>query len=869
MRQVERGAPLQETTKGSLEYSIYEIGRAFATQFGYACYDYCIVDTFADHVILRDWELPADEYWLVGYTQTAGVYTFVPQPAWERVQLAYTPARQPLAPEVEPAPPDGELDDAKKAGGRRGGKGGGKRCFVERTGPIVITEAAGDAPRRVRGIGMTAGAVNENMRRYPAPVIADAVARVQAQLNNPAGRIGRGPLLGEAEHPTDKGQTRPLWLNTVFVWDAIAFDGRQVTLEGSIVPTSQGQDAIALLDHGVLPGLSLRGYGTSTFLKESGVIVEEVEFLDLEGWDAVLDPADRTADLVLADARRAASPSQQEASSMRIIHPVRLSDPDDGAAVQTGASTPPALPDADRAMLDRIADRERRQAIADAITQALDGAPYSDAIRQSIAGAVQALDLADATAVPAAVERQRAVADAAIAAAELQAMGRPAPRGRVISDVAQPYQIPDYARGQGAILDSIRRATGELPQLASAARMNTPAGRLALDVLAKFDATHRSRLIEESRHFQEAEAASDLNLPYTVSRTIIAEALPRLVAANVFDVQSVDPAPTVNVPYETFAAETGLTGTVTAATLTNSNPTGSWVALAHAHLTPGSVTVTNSGASTTYTEGTDYVIDYPNGKFMSIAAAGTIANGASLKITYGYTELRNGEGAAIQRGKQTLAFYSLPMAADRIAAQINSETVVFSRAALGYDAVGRTIQRLVFEVQRKIDRGMMYLALAESLRIANNSGGTWTAASDTLDKLVQLIGTSKVKVTNRYFEPTAILASETNADRIANWSAFGAAYQRPDAAMNAAGMVTTLKGLPVYSSTEFGDGYVLALNRAVASYRSGQPLLLKGPYPSYDASGFLIAADQWYLEEYNGKCADPGHTGKAAHVVIG
>src|SRR6266496_5664227 len=111
MRKVKRGKALVvDSTKGSLEYALYEIDRAFRAQFGLNAWDYCVCDTLADHIILRDWDLPQDEYWLVSYTKDAdGDYTFANQDAWEKVQLAYTPAKTPMPPE----PMDGGMGDSR------------------------------------------------------------------------------------------------------------------------------------------------------------------------------------------------------------------------------------------------------------------------------------------------------------------------------------------------------------------------------------------------------------------------------------------------------------------------------------------------------------------------------------------------------------------------------------------------------------------------------------------------------------------------------------------------------------------------------------------------------------------------------------
>ena len=100
MRKVPKGKPITDSVKGSMEYACYEVARAFRAQFGYGAYAYCICDTFADHIILRDYEMQQDEFWLVSYTHEGDSYTFAAQADWERVQLDYTPAKNPAPPEA-------------------------------------------------------------------------------------------------------------------------------------------------------------------------------------------------------------------------------------------------------------------------------------------------------------------------------------------------------------------------------------------------------------------------------------------------------------------------------------------------------------------------------------------------------------------------------------------------------------------------------------------------------------------------------------------------------------------------------------------------------------------------------------------------
>ena len=49
-------------------------------------------------------------------------------------------------------------------------------------------------------------------------------------------------------------------------------------------------------------------------------------------------------------------------------------------------------------------------------------------------------------------------------------------------------------------------------------------------------------------------------------------------------------------------------------------------------------------------------------------------------------------------------------------------------------------------------------------------------------------------------------------------------------------------------------------------HRIFRAMQLKGPYPSYDTDGKLVAADQYYVEEYNG--TDAPIPEKGAYVIL-
>ena len=305
------------------------------------------------------------------------------------------------------------------------------------------------------------------------------------------------------------------------------------------------------------------------------------------------------------------------------------------------------------------------------------------------------------------------------------------------------------------------------------------------------------------------------------------------------------------------------------ATVSNEDVTADlaeWVALANKRLKSGTVVVTNVAGDVTYIEGTDYVIDYGNGKLFSITG-GAITDNLALHVDYDYLAIRKGEGVAIERAKNTLARQALEMAADRLATDITTEMILFSRSQVGYDVATRTVNNLIAEIRRKKDGDIFQLAITSALRVASNTGGTWNSAGTDYADLIKKIGLARVILAKRYYQPTAIVMSTTLSDDVANWEGFTAAGKRPDADLSAEGYVGRLKGVPVFDSTEFPDSYVLVVNRELVMHRVFQAMTLKGPFPRYETTTIkLIASDQWYVEEFNGTAAPVPE--KGSYVVI-
>lgn len=823
--------------------------------------DLCVRWTFSDRVIATAWVEKMDgaewHAWEIAYSQSdAGGIVFGKFMEVKQVQL------------FEPAP----MTESKKAG----------RTFTETIEQVMtLTEAASGA-RKVKAIGITADVVNGNARRYPRAVVANAVAKLNGHLHESNGQ-GRFIATGEVEHPTDKGG-RPNLLETVVKWEAASLDSAgKVLLEGVILPTGKGKDISVLIEHGVPIGVSMRGYGDWSLITESGQTIQQVTDLTIKGFDLVAQPSDPNGQVTESAHPEVGKEEGKKPMNLEELLKELKADPKKLAAFlkenpdltesltgELGLTDRRQIAGAlgiNAARLDAglkemqekaqaFEEAQRQAAIDKAIDEACKNLPYGEQLNKKFVETVREAKPATVEAVQPIVESRVKEWDTILAATRLAGMGKGV---QVMGPVFERETgQPEYTRSAWELNESlVRSGNGKRRDLRKA---ETKAEIYARLVLERFDQNYRQQMLAEAKLFQEAETTTDLNLPYTVSRTIIEQAFPELIAANVFDFGVASASPE-RLYFETYAGESGSSATVTDEVVTGDH--GAWVTLAHARLQPGTVVLTDSGGTTTYEEGTDYVVNYVTGALMTLAAGAT-TDSQSLKIDYTYDAIRKGENTEIERAKTQLSYMTMEIAADRLAIQITNEAVVFSRSQLGYDAVGRTLSNLIREIRRIIDRGVIYRAIAASLQQANNSGGTWASGSDPIAELVEKVGVAKTKVYNRFYMPTSILMSQTNADRLSNWDGF-TRLGFDNATLNAAGFAGSIKGLPIFATPEMSDKYILTPNRELVMHRVYQAMALKGPFPSF-SNGKLVAADQWYTEEWNGD--EVPVIQKVAHVVV-
>lgn len=425
--------------------------------------------------------------------------------------------------------------------------------------------------------------------------------------------------------------------------------------------------------------------------------------------------------------------------------------------------------------------------------------------------------------------------------------------------------VPEFARAAWEIREALigrnqlkARELGKIPI--------SPSEIFAAQYMEAFDKRYQSNLLAESKLFEEAELTSDLNLPYSVARVIMMEAFPLLISPNVFDWDMITSNPT-SVYYESaYAAESGTTVAVTDEAV-NLAALDTWTALTNKMIRPGTQVLTSNDGLTTYVYGTDYVIDFIEGRIL-FPTDGALAISTAYKLDYTYDKVRTGENTVVQKAKATLASVTLNVYANALATEISREAVIFSRSQLGWDATTQTLALLVRELARRTDAAMLGTALAYALSISNNSGGTWNSATDSMQTLVNKLVAAKSKVQNRFYQPTAILIATTHANRLATeYDKFTAAGATPGFSLNnQEGFLGQIGDLNVFHSTQFTEGFALVLNRQLIMQRVFQPMQLMGPYPSYDGDGNIKRNEQWIAEEFSGHVAPI--KSKAAYVSI-
>lgn len=619
--QIERGEPLTEMVKGSMDYTLHTIRRQFYQAFRRLGDDwFWIVETFADHLIVEhESELQEGEFYRVAYTQEGETYRFAPRDQWQVVELAYQPRTTAMT----------------EAAGSGKGKRTGQTTFKETiTGSLQLVESEGetpnpDGPWRIQGLGITADVVNANGRRYASHVLEAAVHRLRTHLNESAGQ-GRLILTGEADHPNDKGNRTPLLTETIINWNDVAFEEGQVLVAGNLLGTQKGKDVRAQMKGGVKPDISQRAYGKSVSVQENGQTIEDVVELYLTGYDLVVGRSDPNAQVTMFESKqpepeqppknkqkKVLSESEEDATmdeltlqelkkkypqlvaqieseqdekrrkelelklearaaedtrvakevamqEAKLRKALGLSESDDlAAAVAANKAKLSQLEEAsaaDKKALDEYRKAEQVKAVGEHITEAVKALPYADDLKAILQEALAEAKPETVEAADTLLEAKRQEYDKLMAAQTLKSKGFNGDI-QVLGPVFESQTgLPAYARPAFEITESLVKARQATRRDLS--KPQTVNEQFAAEYLARFDEQHKHHLISEAQAFEEAEIATDLSLPYSVSRAVAAEAIPNLVATSVFDVAMAEGSP-MNIYFEQYTPETGAVVAIT------------------------------------------------------------------------------------------------------------------------------------------------------------------------------------------------------------------------------------------------------------------------------------------------------------------
>jgi len=630
-KKIGKGKLLTELVKGSLDYTMSLIREAFYKQFPYdEVHDYSINEVFSDHVIVRDWrsnELKTDEYWQVTYSKSGDDYVFAARDVWEVVELTYQPQTPLSASQTSP-----QLGESARIGGKKKGK-----KFEETiVNAIQLMESADaekpEGPWRIKATGITADIINGNGRRYPDKVLEAAVRELKNHLHESAGQGRMLSLTGESDHPADKGNKRPLLSETVFNWDTVNFDGKQILIEGNLLGTSKGKDIHAQMRGGVIPGISQRGYGESKQVKVNDVPIDEITQLIITGYDAT--PPNEQSDPYGSINYFESKNGEKEMNLEELLKLLR-ENPEAFAGIteaqlkKMGAEQLTKLEEQVRSALGigageniteslkalkekagKFEESLKRGEVEAAITEATKDLPFGKELNEAFVDSIRDAGLTSVDAVKKFAESKRKEYGKLAAKGALKGMGFDEKKQSIVmlGDVLENETgTPEFARASFEITESLRKNEMRSKSVLDL-RAETRAGVFTAQLLERFDKNYQRQLMNEARMFTEAELTTDLNLPYSVSRAIIAEAFPNLVSANLFDVGLMN-SMSERIYYEAFAGETGYTVAVTDEVET-AGAEDTWYALANANIVPGTVVVTSNPAGTTYVEGTDFVIDY-------------------------------------------------------------------------------------------------------------------------------------------------------------------------------------------------------------------------------------------------------------------
>jgi len=185
---------------------------------------------------------------------------------------------------------------------------------MDRTNASQLFEAGGNkAPRilmAMEGRFQASDMKNANGRIYPGTIWEKIIPN--AGTSPVLGRIARGEMLGEVDHPGD-GQTllkRVGCMTTNILREGSDVRGRMIVFD-----TAVGRDVKAIVEGGGRVGVSSRGQGSVVRLEGTDVVQDDYQ---LETWDVVHNPSTPGAypDITIQESAAPSQPQQEERMGM-------------------------------------------------------------------------------------------------------------------------------------------------------------------------------------------------------------------------------------------------------------------------------------------------------------------------------------------------------------------------------------------------------------------------------------------------------------------------------------------------------------------------------------------------------------------------
>lgn len=799
---------------------------SFGTEYSGPPY---IREVFTDFLVVESTDLQPGEFYKVPYTVSEdGSVIIMSNDNWEVVELAFEPAGRVLTPETETpeSTPETETESEPEVAESK------KTRFVETaTLPVKVSS------RKITAIGLTCDTLNANQRIYPVAVVRDAVNKLQTHLHESNGQ-GRVILLGEVEHPTSKGK-QPSLSEVAIKWTKVSLDESVapalVRLEGEILPTTLGNDLIVLAEHGVPIGISQRAFGHSI---TEGKVEKVVRLDSITGYDAVLEPSDPNASVTqLVESLKRVDMTRDELRKLIEAQPNLFK----GMNLDVDTIDEAVLP-----TLHTIISNAAGMDVTELLKE-LDNAKLK----------VEEKKMADEKLEEMGLNIQAPVKPIAEAIKEV----------KVASRFESYTRQPEYVKASHLMLENAAKRNSAIPNFM---QPKNPVEAYAAEYLKAFDKKNALHLINEHGQWTQAQAlneamqTSDISMPYTALRTIYAELLPMSVAISVFNAGQMANNPE-RIFFEEMSAESGLENSVAATAINAFVPAwtpavvGGWAnfpaasSVQYRMIVPGSVAFSGG-----FTEGTDYLVDYYNGRIYSLTGGfAAMANATTLEFDYVAT--RKGEMQPVERIKQTIAHRDITAMANRLSVAISDEATRFSASQLGYDATGKAIEAAAKYMAMQLDRHLFYFALGQLLTVPSNfvsySKGN-PVDSQTVGFTVRA-GEARLKVRQRYFDADAckLIVNADLAELMSNSQLFENYRSRPDFALSGtAGHIGFWKGMPVYESTETPSGYAMVVHPDLMYYRTYSGVEIENMLPTYASSGDvtrLVDAKQYMLRQYD------------------